>query len=125
MTQTCFSSSFILDMENTHQQQKSYGQVVVPPFFFVPVFGKRGLVRMKLYLTMNLILSTWCFFFLTSYVYKNAATQNDGGIDMSVRNGSLVSRLRIDPKKEADFAPLPGLLLRKYIAYARTYVFPR
>lgn len=48
-----------------------------------------------------------------------------GGIDMSVRNGSLVSRLRLDPKKDADFAPLPGPLLRKYIAYARTYVFPR
>ncbi|XP_011004162.1 PREDICTED: probable DNA helicase MCM8 isoform X3 [Populus euphratica] len=48
-----------------------------------------------------------------------------GGIDMSVRNGSLVSRLRLDPKKDADFAPLPSPLLRKYIAYARTYVFPR
>ncbi|KAJ6923018.1 DNA helicase MCM8 [Populus alba x Populus x berolinensis] len=48
-----------------------------------------------------------------------------GGMDMSVRNGSLVSRLRLDPKKDADFAPLPGPLLRKYIAYARTYVFPR
>ncbi|XP_061965165.1 probable DNA helicase MCM8 isoform X2 [Populus nigra] len=48
-----------------------------------------------------------------------------GSIDMSVRNGSLVSRLRLDPKKDADFAPLPGPLLRKYIAYARTYVFPR
>jgi DNA helicase MCM8 len=44
---------------------------------------------------------------------------------MSVRNGSLVSRLRLDPKKDADFAPLPGPLLRKYLAYARTYVFPR
>ncbi|KAJ6699115.1 DNA HELICASE MCM8 [Salix purpurea] len=48
-----------------------------------------------------------------------------GVIDMSIRNGSLVSRLRLDPKKDVDFAPLPGPLLRKYIAYARTYVFPR
>ncbi|XP_071700805.1 probable DNA helicase MCM8 [Rutidosis leptorrhynchoides] len=38
---------------------------------------------------------------------------------------SLVSRLRLDPVKARDFVPLPGPLLRKYIAYARTYVFPR
>ncbi|KAJ4841385.1 DNA replication licensing factor mcm8 [Turnera subulata] len=52
------------------------------------------------------------------------ASQNLGGIDLSVRNGSLVSRLRIDPMKD-DFVPLHASLLRKYIAYARTYVFPR
>ncbi|CAN1805557.1 Probable DNA helicase MCM8 [Linum perenne] len=33
--------------------------------------------------------------------------------------------LRLCPHKDADFSPLPGSLLRKYIAYARTYVFPR
>ncbi|KAL3531896.1 hypothetical protein ACH5RR_005417 [Cinchona calisaya] len=33
-------------------------------------------------------------------------------------------RLRLDPK-DNDFLPLPGPLLRKYIAYARTYAFPR
>ncbi|XVF55420.1 hypothetical protein PTKIN_Ptkin06aG0034600 [Pterospermum kingtungense] len=53
------------------------------------------------------------------------ASQNVEGIVMSVKGGSLVSRLRLDPKKDADFVPLPGALLRKYIAYARTYVFPR
>ncbi|XWS59719.1 hypothetical protein CRYUN_Cryun08bG0146100 [Craigia yunnanensis] len=53
------------------------------------------------------------------------ASQNVEGIGMSVKGGSLVSRLRLDPKKDADFVPLPGALLRKYIAYARTYVFPR
>ncbi|KAI3474682.1 hypothetical protein Pfo_029867 [Paulownia fortunei] len=47
------------------------------------------------------------------------------GVDMNVKSGSLVARLRLDPKKDSDFVPLPGPLLRKYIAYARTYVFPR
>ncbi|XP_059646933.1 probable DNA helicase MCM8 [Cornus florida] len=47
------------------------------------------------------------------------------GIDMSAKGGSLVSRLRLDPKKDSDFVPLPGPLLRKYIAYARSYIFPR
>ncbi|KAM6593385.1 hypothetical protein CsatA_001088 [Cannabis sativa] len=42
-----------------------------------------------------------------------------------VDGGSLVSRLRLDPKKDGDFAPLPIQLLRKYIAYARNFVFPR
>ncbi|XP_051130442.1 probable DNA helicase MCM8 isoform X2 [Andrographis paniculata] len=46
-------------------------------------------------------------------------------VDMNVKSGSLVARLRLDPKKDKDFVPLPGPLLRKYIAYARTYVFPR
>ncbi|CAN1805554.1 Probable DNA helicase MCM8 [Linum perenne] len=48
-----------------------------------------------------------------------------GTIDTSVKSGSLASRLRLCPHKDADFSPLPGSLLRKYIAYARTYVFPR
>ncbi|KAH7866667.1 hypothetical protein Vadar_023432 [Vaccinium darrowii] len=46
-------------------------------------------------------------------------------VDMIGKSGSLVSRLRLDPKKDADFVPLHGSLLRKYIAYARTFVFPR
>lgn len=53
------------------------------------------------------------------------ASLNAGGIDMSVKAGSLVSRLRLDPKKDGDFVPLPAQLIRKYIAYARAYVFPR
>ncbi|WVZ06233.1 hypothetical protein V8G54_019579 [Vigna mungo] len=40
------------------------------------------------------------------------------------RSGSLISRLRLDPLRDGDFIPLPGQLLRKYIAYARSYVFP-
>ncbi|XP_022744093.1 probable DNA helicase MCM8 isoform X2 [Durio zibethinus] len=53
------------------------------------------------------------------------ASQNVEGIGTSVKGGSLVSRLRLDPKRDADFVSLPSALLRKYIAYARTYVFPR
>ncbi|KAL8527636.1 hypothetical protein ACS0TY_005476 [Phlomoides rotata] len=52
-------------------------------------------------------------------------SRNIRGVDMNVASGSLVARLRLDPKKDSDFVPLPGPLLRKYIAYARTYVFPR
>ncbi|XP_062002910.1 probable DNA helicase MCM8 [Rosa rugosa] len=55
---------------------------------------------------------------------ENAASQSAEGIDMS-GGRSLVSRLRLDPKKDADFVPLPMQLLRKYIAYAKTFVFPR
>ncbi|EEF37149.1 DNA replication licensing factor MCM8, putative [Ricinus communis] len=36
-----------------------------------------------------------------------------------------IMSLRLEPTRDVDFAPLPGPLLRKYIAYARTYVFPR
>ncbi|MCL7036690.1 hypothetical protein MKW94_027520 [Papaver nudicaule] len=39
--------------------------------------------------------------------------------------GSLASRLILDLNKDKDFEPLPGPLLRKYIAYARTFVFPK
>ncbi|XP_057983976.1 probable DNA helicase MCM8 [Malania oleifera] len=46
-------------------------------------------------------------------------------IGISMRNSSLVSKLKLDPKKYGDFVPLPSPLLRKYIAYARTFVFPR
>ncbi|XP_024028712.1 probable DNA helicase MCM8 [Morus notabilis] len=56
---------------------------------------------------------------------RRGASQNAEGIDMKVEGCSLVSRLRLDPKKDGDFAPLPVQLLRKYIAYARTFVFPR
>ncbi|XP_060201627.1 probable DNA helicase MCM8 [Lycium barbarum] len=46
-------------------------------------------------------------------------------IDMNTKQGSLIARLRLDPKKDSGFVPLPGPLLRKYIAYARTYISPR
>ncbi|GMH10098.1 hypothetical protein Nepgr_011939 [Nepenthes gracilis] len=53
------------------------------------------------------------------------ASQADREIDVRARSGSLISRLRLDPKKDREFVPLPVPLLRKYIAYARSYVFPR
>ncbi|KAL4591966.1 hypothetical protein LXL04_004943 [Taraxacum kok-saghyz] len=53
-------------------------------------------------------------------VTTSSQTQN-----ATEKNNSLVSRLRLDSRKDIDFVPLPGPLLRKYIAYARTYVFPR
>lgn len=53
------------------------------------------------------------------------APHNSESIDMSIKSGSILSRLRFDPKKDNDFVPLPGPLLRKYIAYARAFVFPR
>ncbi|KAL2533674.1 minichromosome maintenance 8 [Abeliophyllum distichum] len=54
-----------------------------------------------------------------------AESKDFRGIDVNVKSGSLVARLRLDPQKDGDFVPLPGPLIRKYIAYARTYVFPR
>ncbi|PWA47668.1 DNA helicase MCM8 [Artemisia annua] len=45
--------------------------------------------------------------------------------DLNGKNGSLVTRLRLDPRHDRDFVPLPGPLLRKYIAYAKTFIFPR
>ncbi|XP_048321241.2 probable DNA helicase MCM8 isoform X3 [Ziziphus jujuba] len=56
---------------------------------------------------------------------QRSASQSTGDIDTGTENGSLVSRMRLDPKKDSDFAPLPVQLLRKYIAYARAFVFPR
>ncbi|KAJ9694653.1 hypothetical protein PVL29_010224 [Vitis rotundifolia] len=56
---------------------------------------------------------------------RDIAAHTVGGIDLNAKSGSLVSRLRLDPKKDMDFVPLPAPLLRKYIAYARTFVFPR
>ncbi|TKY62185.1 DNA helicase MCM8 [Spatholobus suberectus] len=56
---------------------------------------------------------------------RAAVSQNAEGVDLGVRSGSLISRLRLDPVRDSDFVPLPGQLLRKYIAYARSFVFPR
>ncbi|XP_047330473.1 probable DNA helicase MCM8 [Impatiens glandulifera] len=56
---------------------------------------------------------------------KLKGNQNASDIVLSIKSGSLVSRLRLDPRKDHNFVPLPGPLIRKYIAYARTYVFPR
>ena len=67
------------------------------------------------------------FFSVTvlAFASPDAASQSAQGINVSVKGGSLVSQWRLDPKKDVDFVPLPAQLLRKYIAYARTYVFPR
>ncbi|CAK9164786.1 unnamed protein product [Ilex paraguariensis] len=56
---------------------------------------------------------------------STSALQNVRDMDLNVKSGSLVSSLKLDPRKDGDFVPLPGPLLRKYIAYARSYVFPR
>ncbi|KAJ1443853.1 P-loop containing nucleoside triphosphate hydrolase [Sesbania bispinosa] len=56
---------------------------------------------------------------------RAAESQNAEGVDLSVRSGSLISRLRLDPQRDRDFVPLPGQLLRKYITYARSFVSPR
>lgn len=56
---------------------------------------------------------------------KQCTVQDDRSMDFGVKSGSLASRFRLDPSKERDFVPLPGPLLRKYIAYARNFVFPR
>ncbi|RVW39672.1 putative DNA helicase MCM8 [Vitis vinifera] len=44
-------------------------------------------------------------------VIINIAAHTVGGIDMNAKSGSLVSRLRLDPKKDMDFVPLPAPLL--------------
>ncbi|KAL6011117.1 DNA replication licensing factor mcm8 [Asimina triloba] len=54
-----------------------------------------------------------------------AVLQNDMDMEFGAKSGSLASRLRLDPKKDKDFIPLPAPLLHKYIAYARSFVFPR
>ncbi|URD79663.1 ATPase family associated with various cellular activities (AAA) [Musa troglodytarum] len=56
---------------------------------------------------------------------QRTAMQSDKNMEVGVRNGSLASRLRLDPVKDEDFVPLPGPLIRKYIAYARNFIFPR
>ncbi|EPS64801.1 hypothetical protein M569_09979, partial [Genlisea aurea] len=55
----------------------------------------------------------------------NSYSDDAIGVNTSDISGSLISRLKLHPIKDRDFVPLPGPLLRKYIAYARTYVFPR
>ncbi|KAG7027994.1 putative DNA helicase MCM8, partial [Cucurbita argyrosperma subsp. argyrosperma] len=62
---------------------------------------------------------------ITPLALKNVPMENDGKGDACSKGESLVSRLRLDRAKDSDFVPLPGQLLRKYIAYARTFVFPR
>ncbi|GAA0156192.1 DNA metabolism protein [Lithospermum erythrorhizon] len=49
----------------------------------------------------------------------------DISIDPNVKTNSLAARLRLESEKDADFVPLPAPLLRKYMAYARSHVFPR
>ncbi|CAI8614550.1 unnamed protein product [Vicia faba] len=56
---------------------------------------------------------------------RASASQNVEGVDLGARSGSLISKLKLDRRRDNDFVPLPGQLLRKYIAYARSFVFPR
>jgi len=58
-------------------------------------------------------------------IYKQPASQSIGQAHVSTRSESLSLRLKLDPKRDGDFVPLPAPLLRKYIAYSRTFVFPR
>ena len=50
---------------------------------------------------------------------NRAANQNNAG-----KGSTLAARLKLS-QKDKDFSPLPGPLLRKYVAYAKQYVFPR
>ncbi|KAJ8510005.1 hypothetical protein OPV22_000439 [Ensete ventricosum] len=63
--------------------------------------------------------------YLFSTKKQRTAMESDKNMEVGVRNGSLASRLRLDPVKDKDFVPLPGPLIRKYIAYARSFIFPR
>ncbi|KAG6489652.1 hypothetical protein ZIOFF_050928 [Zingiber officinale] len=56
---------------------------------------------------------------------KQRMAPSDKNLESSILDGSLASRLRLNPVKDKDFVPLPVSLLRKYIAYARNFVFPR
>ncbi|XP_058766640.1 probable DNA helicase MCM8 [Vicia villosa] len=56
---------------------------------------------------------------------RASASQNVEGVKLGARSGSLISKLKLDRRGDNDFVPLPGQLLRKYIAYARSFVFPR
>ncbi|KMS95512.1 hypothetical protein BVRB_007520 isoform B [Beta vulgaris subsp. vulgaris] len=53
------------------------------------------------------------------------ASQSIRQTDVTITSESLVARLRLDPRKDSEFVPLPAPLLRKYIAYARAFVFPK
>lgn len=65
-------------------------------------------------------------FIVYTFVLGNCvAPQDKSDTELGIVAGSLASRLRLDPEKDKDFAPLPGPLLRKYITYARNFVFPR
>jgi hypothetical protein len=57
-------------------------------------------------------------FFAVCQTSQNAEEGN-------LRNGSLAARLKLNPVRDRDFVPLPGPLLRKFIAYAKQFVFPR
>lgn len=57
--------------------------------------------------------------------YPTAASQSIRQTDVTITSESLVARLRLDPRKDSEFVPLPAPLLRKYIAYARAFVFPK
>ncbi|KAK3016647.1 hypothetical protein RJ639_006742, partial [Escallonia herrerae] len=105
VTQSWESGNFTLDTDNNHHLQKSYVQV-------------RLQVLSVSVVTHRTIFSDWADGLC-------AASQDLRSIDLNVKTGSLISKLRLDSKKDSDFAPLPGSLLRKYVAYARTYVFPR
>ncbi|CAH2054347.1 unnamed protein product, partial [Thlaspi arvense] len=60
----------------------------------------------------------------TSPALKKFKTAS-GYANIHAKEGSLLSRLRFDSKKDDDFTPVPGQLLRKYIAYARNFVNPK
>ncbi|GJU00829.1 probable DNA helicase MCM8 isoform X2 [Tanacetum coccineum] len=47
---------------------------------------------------------------------KLKESRSVSSVDLDGNSGSLVTRLRLDPRKDRDFAPLLGPLLRKYIA---------
>ncbi|KAJ7562309.1 hypothetical protein O6H91_03G063600 [Diphasiastrum complanatum] len=57
---------------------------------------------------------------------KHSLYQLNAGLQQKTGKGaSLVTRLKLDQAADTDFAPLPAPLLRKYISYARQFVFPR
>lgn len=62
---------------------------------------------------------------LYPFSFHYAAPHSDRNLNLGLESGSLALRLRLDPVKDKDFVPLPGPLLRKYIAYARQFIFPR
>ncbi|KAG0465126.1 hypothetical protein HPP92_019290 [Vanilla planifolia] len=51
--------------------------------------------------------------------------ESSRNMEFGIKRGLLVSRLRLDQEKDKDFVPLPAPLLRKYISYARAFIFPR
>lgn len=57
------------------------------------------------------------------HIFKLAALSD--GRENCEKGTSLASRLKLEPETDKKFRPLPGPLLQKYIAYAKTYVLPR